>query len=953
MTPNSQVSRADLLRALQTCQKKTQADPQALAAVAELFGYEIAEQQRLSISELDQETAIEAGDVKAVQQGTPRLNSPSAQAQVTYYYVAHRERYASESSAKQEQPDCLQGVEAIGDDALDTAWDKQAAITPSKLTQAARMTPRIRQGLRQVVGQRLDVKALVKQVARQTPLKQLPTQPRWLPAGRVTVIADFNQRLVPFWEDIHEACELIQQKHGKIGLDIRVLAKDEPLQAYYAYAQWRQQQLQPKPWEKIPAQSLVFILSDLGQLAPENSLIRHRWLSFVQQLNRRGIKPVVLAPIAAEQQSHVLQKGTQQLLWQRFGTLKIQQSCGDQLAHQAHVLRVVSFLSLSPHIEPELLRTLCELLPFQQGNTGIEAEVYLHPDVQFGLTSIAIKPSQREHYQQQFKQLPVALKQQVFDCIQQHHSAQFAAVWAESILNAEPLMPVKAALVKQAEALMLRLAKRYYNQPTHDGMMRFARRHLSRINTQQQHKKPYASALYGLAYRAAIEQGKAIPKHLDSSIVNQVIRQSSEVTQYQLYQIGEHCFICAMDDKRLQQRGLVGQVLARFSTVQTTLLINQQSLSLPIEQYPLRNDLQIDTGQEYLTIRALKKPSWASTMTLQDGYPRASLMLAGQRYDLVLKASETRHAMHDWDFAHGGPEVDHDELGLYADIPLSGVVQRFRYIEPGSFIMGSPEDEQGRFGDETPHQATLTQGYWMADTACTQELWQAVMGKNPAHFQENLQNPVENVSWLEIQRFIARIKQQLPELMIQLPSEAQWEYACRAGTSSAFSFEGEISLDPVNYRGLWELENDKNGDYKWHSDAKQKTVPVKSLPANPWGLYEMHGNVWEWCFDEWEQNLGREAVVNPVQGQFKSGVKPDTVLDSRMLENGDDTSVERVLRGGSWNGIGRYCRSAIRLRNDADNRNVNMGFRLSLGLELLHRAVSRSDRANASEQTAL
>ncbi|MCK5904975.1 MAG: formylglycine-generating enzyme family protein, partial [Gammaproteobacteria bacterium] len=194
-----------------------------------------------------------------------------------------------------------------------------------------------------------------------------------------------------------------------------------------------------------------------------------------------------------------------------------------------------------------------------------------------------------------------------------------------------------------------------------------------------------------------------------------------------------------------------------------------------------------------------------------------------------------------WTVIEGGDDVGFDGYGLFAEISFSGITQRFRYIEPSTFMMGSPDNEKGRYESETSHQVTLTKGYWLADTACTQELWQAVMRDNPASFKESQQNPVEQVSWLDTQEFINKLNQQAPHLQAQLPTEAQWEVACRAGTQTPFNFEGEISLDKVNYRGTWD-------DYEnWGEGAKKETVAVKEYKRNTWGLYQMHGNVWEWC----------------------------------------------------------------------------------------------------------
>ena len=190
-----------------------------------------------------------------------------------------------------------------------------------------------------------------------------------------------------------------------------------------------------------------------------------------------------------------------------------------------------------------------------------------------------------------------------------------------------------------------------------------------------------------------------------------------------------------------------------------------------------------------------------------------------------------------------------DEYGTYADLHISTgygkATQRMRWIEPGTFLMGSPDGAAERWSDEGPqHSVTLTKGFWLADTACTQALWQAVMGNNPSYFRDNEQNPVENVSWNDVQEFLRTIETLLPGVEACLPTEAQWEYACRAGTTTPFSFGNQITPKQANYDGDFPYADGKEGEYRGH------TLPVKSLPANAWGLYEMHGNVGEWCTND-------------------------------------------------------------------------------------------------------
>ena len=187
-------------------------------------------------------------------------------------------------------------------------------------------------------------------------------------------------------------------------------------------------------------------------------------------------------------------------------------------------------------------------------------------------------------------------------------------------------------------------------------------------------------------------------------------------------------------------------------------------------------------------------------------------------------------------------EWGEDEYGLWIAFTLKGIYQVFRWIPPGTFQMGSPENEKQRYVEETQHQVTLMQGYWLADTTCTQALWKTVMGNgnNPANFKDDNNNPVEQVSWDDIQVFLKKLNELIPGLDATLPTEAQWEYACRAGTTTPFSFGENITPEQVNYHGEYPYANGKKGLYR------AKTVPIKSLPANSWGLYEMHGNVWEW-----------------------------------------------------------------------------------------------------------
>jgi len=271
-----------------------------------------------------------------------------------------------------------------------------------------------------------------------------------------------------------------------------------------------------------------------------------------------------------------------------------------------------------------------------------------------------------------------------------------------------------------------------------------------------------------------------------------------------------------------------------------------------------------------------------------------------------------------WASAYGD-----DPYGIWAElhlVPADGgdpVVQRMRYIEPGTFWMGAQKDEPERQNLELPrHLVTITRGFWLADTACTQALWVAVMKKNPSSFKGD-DRPVESISWDDVQNFLTRLKESVPACGARLPTEAEWEYACRAGTATPFWFGDTIATEQVNYDGNYPYAGGAKGQYR------KETVPVTALPCNGWGLYQMHGNVWEWCADGRREYEPREVAVENPEGPA-------------------DRS-PRALRGGSWDYEARRCRSACRLASHPDDDWLGTGFRL---------ALSSVDQAKPDNQAA-
>jgi formylglycine-generating enzyme required for sulfatase activity len=219
-------------------------------------------------------------------------------------------------------------------------------------------------------------------------------------------------------------------------------------------------------------------------------------------------------------------------------------------------------------------------------------------------------------------------------------------------------------------------------------------------------------------------------------------------------------------------------------------------------------------------------------------------------------------------------------------------------IPSGKFMMGSPKDEKDREDSEGPQrEVTISKPFYMGVYAVTQEQYEQVMGKNPSNFK-GAENPVENVSWNDAAEFCKKLSQKTGT-SVRLPTEAEWEYACRAGSKTRFSYG-----DDNDYANL--------GDYAWYGqNSDNKTHPVGQKKPNAFGLYDMHGNVWEWCSD-WYGAYEDKAQTDPT---------------------GPASGSARVLRGGGWIYDPQVCRSAYRARGDPDNRGSVFGFRVVLDLK--------------------
>jgi formylglycine-generating enzyme required for sulfatase activity len=225
----------------------------------------------------------------------------------------------------------------------------------------------------------------------------------------------------------------------------------------------------------------------------------------------------------------------------------------------------------------------------------------------------------------------------------------------------------------------------------------------------------------------------------------------------------------------------------------------------------------------------------------------------------------------------------------------------FALIPAGEFAMGSPRGEAGRQGSETQHNVTLTRPFYLGTTEVTQAQWRALMEKNPS-FVEGEGHPVETITWNDAVEFCRRLSER-DGACYRLPTEAEWEYACRAGTTTAYHTGGKLSTAQANYNG--------EADNPDHGLNRDETTPVRSFEPNAWGLYDMHGNVWEWCSD-WHGPYDAQPTTDP---------------------RGPDEGTTRIVRGGCWVNASAICRSAMRGDTEPMSWNFHFGMRVVREIE--------------------
>ena len=815
--------------------------------------------------------------------------------------------YDDVSDEEKKPPDRLEGVTPFKANNEEIVGDP--SILPPKtrpLVPWSRMWPFLFNTLSSLKrSTRVDEKKAISIISSGTPLKEVPFKERttWARSGQI--ILDYNYNLTPLWDETTRLFKSLEKIRGKFGLEV---LKTEYLPEGPYINKGREYHY------KMPEQGTpVFIISDLGYYDKAGKR-KNAWMEFGRKLGRAGIKPVVLLPCPPRAWDTGLTKYFFHVCWDRSARAvnvcnqnrtQTRDTDFENNVYEETEERLLSLISPAHVMETGLLRTLRYLLPADRSDIGVEMSVWNSEKVSTGPAHCELKTGHIKEYRGRFKQEKRELGEKAMSAIMEYHRCLPWPVRANEGRTAWYLGFDAGGAGHNEFVAKMQKTMDEDAYPGKSGMAAFINRSLPRMCIEMVGGDPELAVCWAKANKDAFRKGRIeeIPCGINIKDVGWILSEELPPEKWVLLQEDGETFILKKraffwEELRNPDQTIVqapGSPIAEFTLSRRIITI----------KYP--DDEVVKTGKWFAEPDNISSEQVGDRALYLGGVdvlafaPERMFGRSGIK-GLVIETDHARTAIINRKKLEKTAEIGRDRFGLYEDIRIKGIIQRFRFVPPGCFLMGSPGDEAERLNNETLHEVILDRGYWLADTACTQELWEAVTGKNPARFKDPIK-PVESASWNDCKEFIEKINEQGPDLEFRLPTEAEWEYACRAGTTTPFSFGENITTDQVNYDGNYPYKDGKKGEYR------EETVKVKEFPCNTWGLYEMHGNVWEWC-EDWYGDYDTEKAIDP---------------------KGPDSGNSRVLRGGSWIYSGRYVRSAIRDRYSPGYCDVNLGFRLARG----------------------
>ncbi|MCO6459716.1 MAG: formylglycine-generating enzyme family protein [Pirellulaceae bacterium] len=723
-------------------------------------------------------------------------------------------------------------------------------------------------------GHEVDLDLVVDRLGRGIWLDELPRRRRRRWGPRLWIVQDCSERLRPYYRDQLLVYRLLLRLYRPGAVTLARVTDDSLAPTVVA----------PRPlpgsahWP--PEDAAVLVLGDLGLLGAENDACRDFWSQWGRRLRQWHQPAIALLPGGVGDVPGTLSRCWRLVRWDTLAAVRAGRA--NLAVRDALVGRLLRWASMAVRMEFGLLRALRLLLPDGAADAALESLVWLHPAVrQRCWEGFDLDPAAADRLLSELDQEPdQRLLRQVRALIEAWHRHLPAEVRDEEALRLghrwRHLLPDSASFERAVASL-----------------------------------RTYVETLPG---DWAESQRYAVERAWAERIGERVLQGNWRASP-----VGE-------DVRRLWQRA------TRDRAVEPPAGLRPADLGsgrLPLRQLAI---LFHAGGLEFheSTVSPLAS-STAGAAERVAASPLGTLRLRDPRirWEESRDDSFWKHWLPpDWVDA-----VGEDQYGPWVQLRVADATQRLRWIPPGTFLMGSPDDEPGRWDDEGPqHQVTLTRGFWLFDTPCTQALWQAVIGTNPSRFRSPTR-PVEKVSWEDCQQFLSKLRTLVPGLNVDLPTEAQWEYACRAGTTEA-TYAGPIEIlgennAPILDAIAWysgnsgvDFDLDQGADSsswpeKQHEFDWAGTRAVALKRPNRWGLFDMLGNVHEWCSGT-ERRYRGTAITDPE-------LEPES-------EGG--TAARRVFRGGGWDSNARVVRAANRHWHPPGYRHGHLGFRCRVQGEL-------------------
>ena len=852
----SHLSRADLLQALQASGRH----PQLQTEVAEAFGF-----KKQSLSP-ESTIAMDADQAPGETHETQLADNNEG----VLYRPKREQRYWYVESCQPRRHQVLETGEWPEIEKKKPPDAKPLAAHPLRTVgQWQNLWDTVLTGRRR--SRRIDVKRSLPLLTRCEPVRDLPRCERASFNRPVVILLERSEALYPIWPDLDTAWKTLSTLLGKRALHAYTL-DGGPNNA------WRCLHRRGRGSEHdIPEASQVIFVGSFTE--SEGDILRNvseEWLQLIRRLLKAGHRTALISAYPLRQAPcpvYTLEPGSSE-------NISINEACEVLLTAIAH------------HCLPkrEELRHLRHALP--GSGVGVELDVWQHPQIlaQDGYLQFADQAA--SYWRQRADSLITpALEQALKDC-----------------------RDSQDGVAREMSKLQYHLDDKEASHARHYPQLQLLGREAAEHRAHnQQRRHPQIilrSLLPGLCELADSNPGKDWRRLLTEAqyVAMQVLEP--QPLKDQGLEAGEgHCYLFQQG----QQLRLTAEPASRqlpLLKLNTQPYCSETRSTLAMNCIQGHNKLELADLDFSYQLNTLLCPTWAKRV-----WRSREGVFAEHGEGAVFHLEEAgpdqpqshwRLIANPWPWAQ---TAGVDEHGLWAEFVIGQARQRLRWIPPGSFLMGSPEEEEGRDDDEIQHSVTLTQGYWLGETSCTQALWQAVTGDNPSHHKGEAL-PVEQISWDDSGLFIERLNKQLPGLQLSLPTEAQWEYACRAGKQTPYWWGEKM-------------------DVKYANNNRGQTVVEANYPANAFGLRSMSGNVREWCLDRFG-DYAKEAVTDPT---------------------GPVEGHERVLRGGGWLLDGRLLRSAYRLAASPDSRGDSFGLRLAGGQDPQASERARPMSADRLEQS--